>query len=57
MPKNNGNRFNWPQPFAKWMIKPFDDSSDKNSSKPEPAIIANHLRASQELYDTFPGEL
>ena len=55
MPKSNGNRFNWPRPFKKSMIKPFDDSSDKNSTKTEPAIIANHLRASQELYDTFPG--
>ena len=30
------------------MIKPFDDGS-------EPVIIANHLRASPKLYETFPG--
>ena len=47
LPKNNGNRFYWPQSFDKGMIKPF-----KNST--EPVIIANHLRASQELFDTFP---
>ncbi|CBY30723.1 unnamed protein product [Oikopleura dioica] len=46
LPKNSGNRFYYPQPFAKWMIKPFDDPS-------EPVIIANHLRASPELYKTF----
>ena len=48
LPKNNGNRFFYPQSFAKLMIKPFDDGS-------EPVIIANHLRASPDLYETFPG--
>ena len=54
LPKNNGNRFYWPHPFKKEMIKPFDDFPETNSSVTFPAIIANHLRASQELYDTFP---
>jgi hypothetical protein len=47
LPKHNGNRFYYPKPFQKWMIKPFDDDS-------EPVIIANHLRASPELYEAFP---
>ena len=48
LPKHTGNRFFYPRPFNKSMIKPFDDAS-------EPVIIANHLRASPELYESFPG--
>ena len=47
MPKNNGNRFNFPRPFKKSMIKEFHDGE-------KPVIIANHLRASPELYKSFP---
>ncbi|CAG5079261.1 Oidioi.mRNA.OKI2018_I69.PAR.g9210.t1.cds [Oikopleura dioica] len=48
LPKNSGNRFYYPQPFGEWMLKEFPDGE-------KPVIIANHLRASNELYDTFPG--
>ena len=34
--------------FTKGMLKPFPDNE-------KPAIIANHLRASPELYSSFPG--
>ncbi|CAG5103576.1 Oidioi.mRNA.OKI2018_I69.chr1.g834.t1.cds [Oikopleura dioica] len=47
MPVSDGNRFEYPYFFKTTFIK-------KLPSGQKPRIIANHLRASRELYEIFP---
>ncbi|CBY30508.1 unnamed protein product [Oikopleura dioica] len=48
MPVNDGNRFEYPYFFKSTFMK-------QNQFNLKPKIIANHLRASPELYETFPN--
>lgn len=47
MPASDGNRFEYPYFFKSTFMKELPSGE-------KPRIIANHLRASRELYETFP---
>jgi len=47
LPANSGSRFFYPRKFLKAMTKPNLDGSS-------PSIIAHHLRASDQLFESYP---